>query len=38
MFNGGGFGSQSQNADFLKQKLDDDDGKEKEQVFAIPAK
>ena len=38
MFNGGGFGSPSPSADFLKQKLEEDENKEKEQVFAIPAK
>lgn len=38
MFNGGGFGSPSPSADFLKQKLEEDENKEKEQVFAIPVK
>lgn len=38
MFNGGGFGSPSPSADFLKQKLEEDENKEKEQIFAIPAK
>lgn len=38
MFNGGGFGSPSPSADLLKQKLEEDENKEKEQVFAIPAK
>ncbi len=38
MFNGGGFGNPSPSADFLKQKLEEDENKEKEQVFAIPVK
>lgn len=38
MFNGGGFGSPLPSADFLKQKLEEDENKEKEQVFNIPAK
>ena len=39
MFNyGGGFGSPSPSADFLKQKLEEDENKEKEQIFAIPTK
>ena len=35
---GGGWGSPSPSTDFLKQKLEEDDNKEKEQIFAIPAK
>lgn len=38
MFNGGGFGSSTPNMDYLKKTLEDDENKEKEQVFAIPAK
>lgn len=38
MFNSGGFGSPSPSSDFLKQKLEEDENKEKEQVFAIPVK
>lgn len=38
MFNGGGFGSSTPSIDYLKTKLDDEDNKEKEQMFAIPAK
>ena len=38
MFNGGGFGSPSPSADFLKQKLEEDENKEKEQVYMIPEK
>lgn len=38
MFNGGGFGSSAPSMDFLKKTIDDDENKEKEQVFAIPAK
>lgn len=38
MFNGGGFGSPLPSVDFLKQKLEEDENKEKEQVFAISAK
>jgi len=38
MFNGGGFGSPLPSADFLKQKLEEDENKEEKQVFNIPAK
>lgn len=38
MFNGGGFGSMTQSADYPKEALKEDENKEKEQVFAIPAK
>lgn len=34
----GGFGSPSIGMDYLKKTLDEDKNKEKEQVFAIPAK
>lgn len=38
MFNGGGFGSPIPSIDFLKKKTEEDENKENEQVFAIPAK
>lgn len=38
MLNGGGFGSPSPSADFSKPKLEEDENKEKEQIFAIPTK
>ena len=38
MFNGGGFGSSTPSTDYLKKIIEVDENKEKEQVFAIPAK
>lgn len=38
MFNGGSFGSSTPNIDYLKKTIEDDENKEKEQVFAIPTK
>lgn len=38
MFNGGGFGSSTPSMDYLKKTIEEDENKEKEQVFAIPAK
>lgn len=38
MFNGGGFGSSTPSMDCLKKTIEEDENKEKEQVFAIPAK
>ena len=38
ILNGVGFGSPSPSADFLKQKIEEDENKEKEQIFAIPTK
>lgn len=38
MFNVGGFGSSTPSMDYLKKTLEEDENKEKEQVFAIPAK
>lgn len=35
---GGGWGSPSTGTDYLKKTLEDDEKKENEQVFAIPAK
>jgi hypothetical protein len=38
MFNGGGFGSSTPSMDYLKKTIEEDENKEKEQVFNIPAK
>ena len=38
MFNGVGFGSTVPSMDYLKKPTENDESKEKEQVFAIPAK
>ena len=38
MFYGGGFGSTAPSMDYLKNPTENDESKEKEQVFAIPAK
>lgn len=38
MFNAGGFGSPSPSIDYLKKTVEEDENKEKEQVFAIPTK
>jgi hypothetical protein len=38
MFNGGGFGSMPSGAEYLKKALDEDEKKEKEQVYMIPEK
>lgn len=38
MFNGGGFGSSTPSMDYLKKTIEEDENKEKKQVFAIPAK
>lgn len=37
-WNNGGFGSMTSSADYPKEALKEDENKEKEQVFAIPAK
>lgn len=38
MFNGGGFGNSTPGTGYLKKIIEEDENKEKEQVFAIPAK
>lgn len=38
MFNGGSFGSNTPSMDYLKKTIEEDENKEKEQVFAIPVK
>lgn len=38
MFNGGGFGSSTPSMDYLKKTIEEDENKEKEQVFAVPTK
>ena len=35
---GGGFGNSTPSIDYLKKTIEEDDNKEKEQMFAIPAK
>jgi len=38
MFNGGGFGSNTPSMGYLKKTIEEDENKEKEQMFAIPVK
>ena len=35
---GGGFGNSTPSIDYLKKTIEEDDNKEKEQMFATPAK